>query len=142
MLQFAKMKKCEFCERSFGQEPFGRHSLHCGRGFSYPHCQHGQEDKYVIKSDDFMQRLEDAFLHAFAEEQTEDSTIAQPSPEPESKLSQFIVVNPSPRIIFQEIVQQQSRGLIVSPEYLPRRRRPSSPGKWRAVSQNKANRGH
>ena len=73
MLPFEKMKKCEFCERSFGQEPFGRHSLHCGRGFSYLHRQHGQEDKYVIKSHDFMQRLEDAFLHAFVKEQTEDS---------------------------------------------------------------------
>jgi hypothetical protein len=141
MLQFAKMKKCEFCDRSFGQEAFGRHSLHCGKGFSCPHRQHGQEDTYVIKSDDFMQRLEDASLHAFVEEQTEDSK-SQPSTEPEAKLSRFIVVNPSPRIIFQEIVQQQSRGSIVSSEYLPRRRRPSSPGKWRAVSRNKANRGH
>ena len=141
MLQFAKMKKCEFCDRSLGQEAFVRHSLHCGKGFSCPHRQHGQEDKYVIKSDDFMQRLEDALLHAFVEEQTEDSK-SQPSTEPEAKLSRFIVVNPSPRIIFQEIVQQQSRGSIVSSEYLPRRRRPSSPGKWRAVSRNKANRGH
>ncbi len=131
MSLYAKMKKCEFCERSFGEDAFHRHSLHCNKAQSHTNRHLETDVALVIKSDEFMQRLEEKFVHAFRAEGARTEYHACTSRKRHDQYS--VMVNPSPRIIFQEIVQEQTRVSLSAPNYHCQKRRVSTPGKWRSL---------
>jgi hypothetical protein len=131
MSLYAKMKKCEFCDRSFGEDAYRRHSLHCNKALSHTNCHLETDVALVIKSDEFMQRLEEKFVHAFQAEgvRTENHALAS-----RNRHDQYsVIVNPSPRIVFQEIVREQTRVSLSAPNYHCQKRRASTPGKWRSL---------